>query len=55
MTKIIILNDRLLNLVYCEDEADHRIINRGNTLRVSDQLDEDSINEEEKKIDCSLL
>ena len=39
-TKIIIHNDRLLNFVYCEDEADLRIISRGNTLRVSDQLDE---------------
>ena len=54
-TKIIILNDRLLNLAYCEDEADLRIISRGNTLRVSDQLDEDATNEEENKIDYSLL
>ena len=55
MTKIIILNDRLLNLAYCEDEEDLRIISRGNTLRVSDQLDEDATNEEENKIDYSLL
>ena len=27
-TKIIILNDRLLNLAYCEDEADLRIISK---------------------------
>ena len=54
-TKIIILNDRLLNLAYFEDEAYLRIISRGNTLRVSDQLDEDATNEEENKIDYSLL
>ena len=48
-TKIIILNDRLLNLAYCEDEADLRRISRSNTLRVSDQLDEDATNEEKIK------
>ena len=49
------MNCRLLNIAYCEDKTDLRIISKDNTLRVSDQLDEDVTNEEENKIDYSLL
>ena len=45
----------MLNLAYCEEEADLPIIDRGNTLRISDQLDEGATNEEENKINYSLL